>query len=163
MNFMGSVIAFLEKYFVPIAGRFGSQRHLVAIRDGFVSITPLILVGALAVLLNSFPIDAYQQLMSSIFGGDTWKSFGGNLWTGTFAVMSLLAAASTSYHLAKSYRADALAAALLTLGCLLMLYSPSEKDPGALPFLFMGAQGLFVALFAALAATEIFVRLAGNK
>lgn len=159
---MGSVIKFLEKYFVPIAGRFGSQRHLVAVRDGFVSITPLILVGALAVLLNSFPIDAYQSLMGAIFGGENWKSFGGNLWTGTFAVMSLLAAFSTAYHLAKSYKADALAAALLTFGCLLMLYAPSAKDPGALPFTFLGAQGLFVALFTAIVATEIFSRLAGN-
>lgn len=160
---MGKIIQFLEKYFVPIAGRFGSQRHLVAVRDGFVSITPLILVGALAVLINSFPIDAYQQAMAAMFGGDAWKSFGGNLWTGTFAVMSLLVAASTSFHLAKSYQADALAASLLSIGCLLMLYTPSVKDPGSLPFLFLGAQGLFVALFSAIIATEIFVRLAGNK
>ena len=158
---MGSIIKFLEKYFVPIAGRFGSQRHLVAVRDGFVAITPLIIVGALAVLINSFPIDAYQKLMGSIFGGETWKSFGGNLWNGTFAVMSLLAVVSTAYSLAKSYKADALSAALLAFGCLLMLYSPSEKD-WALPFPFLGAQGLFVALFTALVSTEIFVRLAGN-
>lgn len=159
---MGAVIKFLETYFVPIAGKFGSQRHLVAVRDGFVSITPLILVGALAVLINSFPIDAYQHLMGAIFGGENWKSFGGNLWTGTFAVMSLLAAISTSFHLARFYKADSLAAALLTFGCLLMLYAPSAKDPGALPFTFLGAQGLFVSLFTALIATEIFVHLAGN-
>ena len=64
---MGAVIKFLETYFVPIAGRCGSQRHLVAVRDGFVSITPLILVGALAVLINSFPIDANQHLMGAVY------------------------------------------------------------------------------------------------
>lgn len=158
---MGSLIAFLEKNFVPIAGRIGSQRHLVAIRDGFVAIMPLILVGALAVLINSFPIDAYQEAMKSIFGGDVWKSFGGNLWNGTFAVMSLLVCTSTAYNLAKSYNADGMAAALLAFGCLIMLYSGSEKD-WAIPFAFLGAQGLFVSLFVALIATEIFVKLAGN-
>lgn len=158
---MGSIIAFLEKNFVPIAGRVGSQRHLVAVRDGFVAIMPLILVGALAVLINSFPIDAYQNTMKAIFGGDTWKSFGGNLWTGTFAVMSLLVTVSTAYNLAKSYNADGLAAALVSFGSLAMLYSGSEKD-WAIPFAFLGAQGLFVALFVAIIATEIFVKLAGN-
>lgn len=157
---MGSIIAFLEEHFVPIAGRIGSQRHLVAVRDGFVAIMPLILVGALAVLINSFPIEAYQKLMNDIFG-ETWKSFGGNLWNGTFAVMALLVTFSTSYSLAKSYNADGLAAGLVAFGSVIMLYSPSDKD-WAIPFGFLGAQGLFVALFVALLSTEIFVRLAGN-
>lgn len=157
---MGSIIAFLEEHFVPIAGRIGSQRHLVAVRDGFVAIMPLILVGALAVLINSFPIPAYQEFMTNLFG-DTWRSFGGNLWNGTFAVMALLVTFSTSYNLAKSYNADGLAAGLVSFGSLIMLYSASDKD-WAIPFGFLGAQGLFVALFVALVATEIFVRLAGN-
>ena len=38
---MNKIIQFLEKYFVPVAGKIGSQRHLVAIRDGFVAIMPL--------------------------------------------------------------------------------------------------------------------------
>ncbi|WP_223191839.1 PTS sugar transporter subunit IIC [Propionispora hippei] len=158
---MGPIIAFLEKYFVPVAGRIGSQRHLVAIRDGFVAIMPLIMVGAMAVLLNSFPIEFYQKAMVSIFG-EGWKSFGVNLWNGTFAIMSLLVTFSTSYNLAKSYQADGLAAGLVSFGSLLMLYTASEKD-WALPFGFLGAQGLFVALFVALVATEVFVRLAGNS
>lgn len=157
---MGSIIDFLEKYFVPFAGRMGSQRHLVAVRDGFVAIMPLVLVGALAVLINSFPIPAYQDVMSNLFG-KSWKSFGANLWTGTFAIMALITVFSTSFSLAKSYNADGLAAALVSFGSLIMLYSGSEKD-WAIPFGFLGAQGLFVALFVALISTEIFVRLMGN-
>ena len=157
---MGSVIEFLEKHFVPIAGKFGSQRHLVAIRDGFVAIMPLIMVGALGVLLNSLPIPGYQDLMTSIFG-KFWKNVGANLWTGSFAIMSLLAVFSMSFSLAKSYEKDGLAASLVAFGCLFMLYSGSTKD-WALPFPFLGAQGLFVAMFAALIATELFCRLMGN-
>lgn len=157
---MGSVIEFLEKYFVPFAGRVGSQRHLVAVRDGFVAIMPLVLVGALAVLINSFPIPAYQDVMINIFG-KSWKSFGANLWTGTFAIMALITVFSTSFSLARSYNADGLAAALVSFGSLIMLYSGSEKD-WAIPFGFLGAQGLFVALFVALISTEIFVKLMGN-
>jgi len=158
---MKKIIEFLEKYFVPFAGKVGAQRHLVAIRDGFVAIMPLILVGSLAVLFNNLPIPGWANLMKSIFG-DQWNSFGGTLWNGTFAVMSLLVVFTASYNLAKSYEKDGLSAGVVSFASLLMLYAGSAKD-WAIPFAFLGAQGLFVSLFVALVSTEIFVKLMNNK
>jgi cellobiose PTS system EIIC component len=157
---MKKVMEFLEKYFVPFAGRLGSQKHLVAIRDGFATIFPLITVGALAVLVNNLPIPAYQSFMTNLFG-KSWTSFGGNIWNGSFAIMSLLVALSVSYNLARAYNSNGLAAAMVTFGSLIALYSGSAKD-WAIPFAYLGAQGLFVALIAALISTEIFVRLMRN-
>lgn len=157
---MKKFMEFFEKYFVPVAGKIGSERHLVAIRDGFATIFPLITVGALAILFNQFPVKAYQNFMLHIFGKQ-WTSFGGNLWNGTFAIMSLLVVITISYNLAKQYNSDAIGAAMVSFGSLIMLYTSSAKD-WALPFAYMGAQGLFVAIFVALIATEIFVRLLGN-
>lgn len=158
---MKRVMDFLEKYFVPFAGKIGSQRHLVAIRDGFVAIMPLILVGSLAVLFNNFPIPGWGDFMKGIFG-EKWNSFGGTLWNGTFAIMSLLVVFTISYNLAKSYEKDGLTAGVVSFGSLLMLYAGSAKD-WALPYGYLGAQGLFVALFVSLVATELFVKLMGNK
>ena len=42
----------MEKHFVPVAGRIGAQRHLVAIRDGFVVLMPLIIAGSLGTLIR---------------------------------------------------------------------------------------------------------------
>ena len=86
---MQKFIAFMEKYLVPIAGRIGSQRHLVAIRDGFIAVMPLILVGSFAVLINNLPIDAFQDFMKGTFG-DVWKDVGGGMWTGSFAILALI-------------------------------------------------------------------------
>lgn len=158
---MKRVIEFLEKYFVPFAGKVGSQRHLVAIRDGFVAIMPLILVGSLAVLFNNFPIPGWADFMKGIFG-EKWNSLGGTLWNGTFAIMSLLVVFTISYNLAKSYDKDGLTAGVVSFGALLMLYAGSAKD-WAIPYGYLGAQGLFVALFVSLVATELFVKLMGNK
>lgn len=158
---MKKIIAFMEKYFVPIAAKIGSQRHLVAIRDGFVAIMPLILIGSIAVLFNNLPIPGWADFMKNIFG-DKWNSLGGTIWNGTFAVMSLLVAFTTSYNLAKSYEKDGLTAATVTFASLLMLYASSAKD-WAIPYAYLGAQGLFVALFVALVSTEIFCKLMGNK
>ena len=45
---------FIEEKFIPIAAAVGAQKHLAAIRDGFIVIMPLSIAGALAVLLNYF-------------------------------------------------------------------------------------------------------------
>lgn len=158
---MKKIIDFMEKYFVPIAGKIGSQRHLVAIRDGFVTIMPLILIGSLSVLVNNLPIPGWANFMQGIFG-EKWNSLGGTIWNGTFAIMSLLVAFTTSYNLAKSYEKDGLIAGTVAFASLLMLYASSAKD-WAVPYAYLGAQGLFVALFVALVATEIFCKLMGNK
>lgn len=80
---MKKFLDWLEKYFVPVAGRIGAQRHLVAIRDGFVSIMPLILAGSLAVLLNN---TLFQWIPALGF----LSGINGNVWWGTFAIMTLL-------------------------------------------------------------------------
>lgn len=43
----------MEEHFVPVAAKIGAQRHLVAIRDGFVVLMPLIIAGSMAVLFNN--------------------------------------------------------------------------------------------------------------
>ena len=55
--------------FIEIAGRIGAQRHLVAIRDGFVTIMPLMILGSMVILFNNLPIDAYQNF----HGNDFWR------------------------------------------------------------------------------------------
>ncbi|ENK0838970.1 PTS sugar transporter subunit IIC [Clostridium botulinum] len=149
----------MEEHFVPIAAKIGSQRHLVAIRDGFASITPIIMAGAFAVLFNNLGWEPYQNFMNWLLPAN-WKDFGGGVWNGTFAIMSLLIVFTISYHLAKSYEKDGLSAGIVSLAALLILYKPT-KD-GALSMDFLGGQGLFVALIVALIATEIFVKLVGN-
>lgn len=79
----------MERHFVPVAGKIASQRHLVAIRDGFATITPIIMAGAFAVLFNNLGWKKYQDFMNWLLPAD-WKNFGGGIWNGTFAAMSLL-------------------------------------------------------------------------
>lgn len=157
---MRAIINFLEKYFVPIAGKIGSQRHLVAIRDGFVILMPLIIAGSMGVLINNLPLKWYQSLMPRIFG-EGWRTFGGHLWEASFGIMSLLAVCTIAYSLAKHYKADGMSAAVVSLGSLLVIMEATAE--GAIPTQWTGALGLFVAIFVALIATEVFVKLAKCK
>ncbi|MCH1626498.1 PTS sugar transporter subunit IIC [Ferdinandcohnia quinoae] len=148
--------------FLEIAGRIGSQRHLVAIRDGFVIIMPLMILGSMITLINNLPIDAYQNFMNSIFNGDTWKQFGGSVWTGTFAIVSLLVSFTIAYQLAKSYDKDGLSAGIVSFAASITIMQPVAEGSG-LPMIWAGAQGLFIAIISSLIATELFIRLLGNK
>lgn len=83
---MDSFISFMEKRFLPVAAKVGNQRHLIAIRDAFVTTMPLMILGAFATLLNNLPIPAYTNFMNSVFsktvgtGADKayiWTKFGG--------------------------------------------------------------------------------------
>lgn len=157
---MKSIMKFLERYFIPIAGRVGSQRHLVAIRDGFVALMPILIAGSFAVLINNLPIDAYQNAMLSVFG-ENWKSFGGNIWWGAFAVISLYLVFSISYNLAKSYDVDGLSAGMIALGAFFILV-PQVSPTGGwgdISWSFLNSGAMFVAILVAIISTEIFVKL----
>lgn len=150
---MDKFVAFMEKHFIPVASKIGAQRHLVAIRDSFMVSMPLMILGALAVMINNLPIPGFQELMNSIFGGEAWKGFGTSAWNGTFAILSVLIAFLLAYHLANGYRKDGVSAGVISLGSFFAL-------GGALG---MSSNGLFIAIIVGIISTEIFVRLSGNE
>lgn len=161
---MKKFMDWMEAHFIPVAAKIGAQRHLVAIRDGFVTIMPLIMAGAFAVLINNLGWEPYQNFMNSILPAN-WKDFGGAIWNVSFGFMSILVVCTISFHLAKSYDKDGVTAAVVSLASFMMLY-PQVALGGDAGFAYstdaMGAKGLFVAIIVALIATEIFVKLIGN-
>lgn len=155
---MKKFLEFMEKYFVPVAGRIGSQRHLIAVRDGFVSIMPLILAGSFAVLLNATVFDwipVFKDL----------KGINGNVWWGTFAVMTLLVVFSVGYNLAKGYGIDGLAAGLVSVASFIAVTPQAHGNAGwgYIHWGYLDARGLFTGLLVALISTEIFVKLMKKK
>lgn len=182
---MEKFMNFMEEKFVPVAARIGAQRHLVAIRDGFVAIMPLIIAGSLAVLINNMNIPGYAKFMGNVFG-DSWTSLGGNVWWGTMAMMSLLVTFTIGYNLARSYDANALTAGVLSLASYLTFIPqmfvkasiPETVDGIAVPaelvgkslgtwgnisWSFTSYQSLFGAIFVALVVTEVFVRISRSE
>lgn len=78
---MDKFVAFMEKHFIPVASKIGAQRHLVAIRDSFMVSMPLMILGALAVMINNLPIPGFQELMNSILAVNHGKDSGLQLGT----------------------------------------------------------------------------------
>lgn len=160
---MNKFIAFMEKHFIPIASKIGAQRHLVAIRDGFIVTMPLMILGSFGVLINNLPIPAYINFMNNLLGEGKWQAFGNNLSAGTFAIFSILIAFTVAYNLAKSYDKDPLATGAVSVASFFSLGAIATDAEGIVNTAGLGSQGLFLALIVAIVSTEIFRRLLGNE
>ncbi|WP_250674503.1 PTS transporter subunit EIIC [Paraclostridium ghonii] len=169
---MGAIMRFMDKYIIPVAGKLGAQRHLVAVRDGFVAMIPITMIGALATLVNNLPIPAYQKFMKNTFGG-SWTTLGGDLWWGAIATMALFLVVAVAYNLAKSYDEDGLQAALIALSIFFVM-SPQVADIvteagdkvsgwGFVPTGYISNSALFTAIVIGLLSTELFVKLSKIK
>lgn len=168
--------SFIDK-FSMVAGKIGQQRHLGAIRDGFISLMPLMIVGSLVTLINNFPIgtgkNPDRQLLKQLLAESKWTSWiaelNGDVWWGTFGMLSILACITISYYLAKHYEADRITCAIVALASFLSavpqmaVLSEDAAGWGFINYKYTNASGLFVAIAVALISTEIFVRLARSK
>lgn len=84
--------SWMEEKFVPVAAKIGSQKHLVAIRDAFISIMPITMAGSIAVLLNAIVRDLPAKFeLNGITEAFQWLiGINGNVWWGTLATLSMV-------------------------------------------------------------------------
>src|SRR5699024_1589918 len=157
-DYHDAYLSFTMNQFIEIAGRIGAQRHLLAVRDGFIAIMPLIIIGSFAVLINNFPPIGkfdFVGMMNNVFGEEKWQMVGGSIWNGTFAILGLLIAFSIAYQLAKSYDVDGLPAGFIALASYIA-FAPETPDDWGLDFAWLGAQGIFIAIILGIVVAELF-------
>lgn len=161
---MNGFIQWSEKNIVPIAGKIGSQRHLVSIRDAFIAMLPLTLAGSLAVLLNVFLRDIPTSLgMDGFVENMQWLiAINGNVWWATLAMMALVFSFTLAYNLGKNGGVDALPAGVVGLMIFIGTTTPfavkvNGADASALLGGNLAATGLFTAMIFILVIMEIYV------
>ncbi|GAA0085512.1 PTS sugar transporter subunit IIC [Clostridium sp. CTA-7] len=175
---MEKFMNWMERYIVPIASKVGAQRHLVAIRDGFATIMPLMIIGSFGLLIHNFPIKAVKDLFAAGQPLHWLDVIALNVYGGSMFLMGLFAAISIGYALGKSYDVDGFATGLVTLAsCLILTNMFAYKAPvtwggfdagtlGWEPGLFtkwLGPSGLITILITTLITGTIFAKLAKNK
>jgi len=146
----------IENTISPIAAKLSSQRHVVAIKDGFISSMPFLIVGSFMLLFAHPPFSANSQ-----WGFAQW-------WLGiverhtdqimmpynmTMGIMAVYIAAAIAYNLAQSYKMNGFMAAMLSLMAFLVVASPQSNS--ALPVGSLGGEGIFTAILVSLYSTEL--------
>lgn len=122
---MSGAMSALEKVILPVAIKLGKQVHVNAIKNGFIRLMPLTLVGAMFVLINnvllnfgegsffwSLGIHLDQETITRL---DAFKVIGGSVYNGTLGIMSLLTPFFIGMALAEERKVDGLAAGLLSI------------------------------------------------
>ncbi len=140
----------------PLALKFEKQPHICAIKNGFIVLLPLLIVGSFMMILLIPPFD--QNTTNSF--GKAWlqlaKDLGPSLWRVfqmTFNSIGLFASASIAYYLAKEYKLLPLHTALLSLVSFLLVCMPYNENLADITYL--GGKGLFLAIFIAFYTVEL--------
>lgn len=171
-------MSFMEEKFVPVASKIGSQRHLVAIRDSFIAIMPITMVGSIAVLLNVFLRDlprnygfpAFADAMTPII------NINGNVWFGSIAILSLVFVFALGYNIANDYNTNPIAGGVVAFASYIV-FLPQEasfsatingvtevvSNWGFINVNYLGASGLFTALITGMISSLIYAKLMTKK
>ncbi|MGT2667162.1 PTS sugar transporter subunit IIC [Streptococcus rifensis] len=102
--------------FMTFAGKMGSQKHLVAIRDSFIAMMPITLAGSIAVLLNVFFRDIPNSLGATGIAEAMQPiiTINGYVFAGTIGITALVFAFGIGYHLSQGDGVNPIAGGLIS-------------------------------------------------
>ncbi|MCL1950767.1 MAG: PTS transporter subunit EIIC [Turicibacter sp.] len=165
--------ATMERVFLPIAHKISSQRHLSAIKDGFIATMPLALVGAIATLLNNVFFGS-TTIIGELLNRMSWYANSvqpiidsslspvmSQLWWGTIAVGVLFSTFTIAYNLAKNLGEDGMIPGIIAVASYMVLTPQSAEFDGtsfwgAISWTSFNSQAVFAGLLTALLATELY-------
>ncbi|MDO4327947.1 MAG: PTS cellobiose transporter subunit IIC [Lachnospiraceae bacterium] len=149
----------MERIFMPLAERIGKNKYLIAIRDGFLLSTPLLIIGSFFLLIANFPIPNWTEFWAQFFG-ENWTAYMAKPTSATFDIMAILAVIGIGYSFSEQLEVDRLAGAVVGLVAwfLLMPFKIAEGDMmiTGIPLGWVGSKGIFVGIICTFLAVHIY-------
>lgn len=165
---MNTFIKKLEKILMPMAEIIGQNKYLIAIRDGFLVSTPLLIIGSLFLLIANFPIPGWNDMLAK-FLGEGWGAKLSVPVAATFDVMTILAVIGIAYSLARQINIDAIQASATALVAFFIVtpfkinYTPKGQDAAlivnGIPLDWVGSKGLFLGMIVAITSVMLFNKI----
>lgn len=150
---MEKMLNFVYDKIGPVATKISNQKHLLAIRDGLITIMPLTIVGSIFIIIGELPIEGYQNFMVGLFGEEFWGSFVWDMvFPATMGISALIAVFAIAYSFVKNEGYDALPVGAIAVAAYFMMLDGSEGIAD-----FLGSEGLFVAIIVALLTAMIYL------
>ena len=111
---------FIQNTILPAFMKFVNTRGVRAIKDGMMFTMPLIIVGAVYLLLFQLPIEAAADFVSSL-GDGAVVSYLSHGYTSTFQIIAMVCAVGVGYTWAKNDGWEPLSAGVIALALFLIL------------------------------------------
>jgi PTS system cellobiose-specific IIC component len=152
---------FLEDKLGPIMGVLGSNRYLLAVRDGVISALPLIIVGSFFMIVANPPLPQDWGIYKYLTANAATILLPYRV---TMYIMALYAVFGMGVSLSKSYDLDGVSGGILSVMAFLLTITPvnvsSDANAGVtgfvLPMSNLGSGGLFVGIIVTFIAVNIF-------
>lgn len=158
---MNSITNWIERNLVPFVSRITNLKYFQAIRNGFLAIMPLTIIGSIFMLVTDFPVVGYPQFMASIFGTN-WSDYISPAYRATFNIMGLVFSGTMAYKLSEAYgMKDKLTALIFGIvGYIVVIPKTVELKSGevaakVMSFTWTGTQGVLTAIVIAAIAVEV--------
>lgn len=148
-----------EKVLMPVATKLANNVVLRSLRDGFLIITPLIIVTSIFLLIGNFPIPGWESFWTSVLGPQ-WSEWFSAVSNSVFSFTGLLSCFGIAYAYGKNRGLHAVNSAAVAIVSFLIMTPTSvtvgKKTVGAVETQFLGPNGIFLGIFTAIIAVEIF-------
>lgn len=104
--------------------RFANTKVMRALKDGFVLTMPATLIGSIALLIQFFPVNGYEEFMVSVFG-ESWTIWLSQISSNTMDILAIIVAVGIAYSYATNEKQDGISAGIISLIAFLTV-SPSS-------------------------------------
>lgn len=170
-----TVNSFAENKLLPVANKISRQRHLLSIRDSFLTVLPVTLLGGVASILSSPPVDSKSIQATNILNKFllAWCGFANHyssvlnwLYAVTLGSYALYVCIGIAYYLSKSYKIEPFIPTLTSLVCFMIVTAvPGELsfDKKEILINHFDGKGLFTGMLTALIVVELFRFLKNKK
>ncbi|MGL5415924.1 MAG: PTS cellobiose transporter subunit IIC [Clostridium sp.] len=165
---MNAIMKKLENILMPMAEVIGRNKYLIAIRDGFLISTPLLIIGSLFLLVANFPIPGWNEWVAK-FLGEGWSAKLTTPVAATFDIMAILAIVGIAYSLARQLDIDAIQASATALVAFFIVtpykinFIPKGEETSyivkGIPLDWVGSKGLFLGMIVALTSVVLFAKI----
>ncbi|WP_426347588.1 PTS sugar transporter subunit IIC [Cronobacter universalis] len=160
MSLYQSMVHVIENKITPLAGAMGSQRHVVAIRDGFLAALPFMIIGSFLLVFIFPPFSPDTQIGFCRAWLDLSLKYREQLmlpFNLSMGVMTFFISVGIGASLGKHYQLDPIMTGLLAFMAFLLVAAP-YKD-GQISTQYFSGQGIFTALITAIYASEMYAFL----
>lgn len=153
-----NVMSYLEKFLLPIGDRLSRNKPLTIVRNAMIGVVPLTIAGSIALIIQYFPfIDKIvpKAVMTEISG------FLGVMTSATLGMVALFVAGLIGYYFAVDEENEGIFGAIVGISCFIIVtpFLSVEGIGTVISTKWLGAQGLFVAMFVGLGSGFVFNKL----
>lgn len=167
----------ITDYLLSIAEKISANRYMIAIRDGFAATMPVIMTGAFSVLfINLICSTTTKGISLAKVSGMGWLSTLSPMFEAanyaTTNCLTIIAVIAISISLGKYYQQNDTSIPLVALASYISLCSTNvfvkvaEEKVEVIDVLskqFTSSTGLFLGMFTAIVATELYIQLSKSK